>query len=236
MKIAIMQPYVFPYIGYFQLIKAVDTFVFYDDVNYIKGGWINRNNILVNSKSYMFTISLEKPSSYTLISETKINEMLLKKNVSKLIKTIEQSYKKAPFFETVFPLIRNFLLSYNNNSISSLAIDSVILISNYLKLETEFRISSKNYSSTKSLEKTQRIIEICRIEEAKYYINPIRGIKLYNEVDFFQNNLELYFIKSEPIYYKQFDNEFVDRLSILDVIMFNSIEATQLLLSKFKLI
>ena len=55
MKTAIMQPYIFPYLGYFQLVNCVDTFVFYDDVNFIKRGWINRNKILINGKEVLLS-------------------------------------------------------------------------------------------------------------------------------------------------------------------------------------
>ena len=70
MKIAIMQPYFFPYIGYWQLIHAVDHFVIYDDVNYIKGGWINRNRILINGKPAYITVPLHKASAFKRICDT----------------------------------------------------------------------------------------------------------------------------------------------------------------------
>ena len=96
MKAAVMQPYLFPYIGYFQLINAVDTFVVYDDVNYIKKGWINRNSILVNEKPFLFTVDLKEVSQNKLINEITIDENSnWKKNI---LRTIELSYKKAPFF------------------------------------------------------------------------------------------------------------------------------------------
>jgi len=93
-----MQPYVFPYIGYFQLIELADVFVFYDDVNFIKQGWINRNNVLANNKSLLFTIPLNKISSFVKINEVIINENFFNKWQNKFLRTIEQSYKKAPFF------------------------------------------------------------------------------------------------------------------------------------------
>ena len=72
MKLAIMQPYLFPYLGYFQLIAAVDKFVFYDDVNFIKNGWINRNRLLISGKVNYITIPLSGASSFL-----KINQVLV---------------------------------------------------------------------------------------------------------------------------------------------------------------
>lgn len=93
MKIAIMQPYIFPYIGYFQLINAVDKFIIYDDVNYIKQGWINRNKILLNNEDYLFTFPLKNASSYKKINEIELSENLYSKWKIKFFKTLEV-YKK----------------------------------------------------------------------------------------------------------------------------------------------
>ena len=231
-----MQPYVFPYIGYFQLISAVDVFVFYDDVNYIKGGWINRNNILVNKKPHMFTIPLTSPSSFTSISQTKIDLNKFEIFKFKFLKTIQQSYKKAPFYESVFPLLERFFLLNNSALISDIAINSVITVSEYLGMNTDFEISSLRYSESKSLDKVNRLIDISKRKKADIYINPIGGRQLYAKEQFIENNIELQFIKSEEIVYQQFKSDFVPWLSIIDVLMFNSIEDIQLQLNKYTLI
>ena len=236
MKIAIMQPYLFPYIGYFQLINAVDTFVFYDDVNFIKGGWINRNNILTNKKSTLFTVSLDSPSSFSLISETKIDLKKIDSFSTKFLKTISQSYKKAPFYEEVFPMLEVFFLLKKRLFISEMAIDSIVMISEYLGINTKFQRSSINHSATKELEKADRLISIAEKEGATTYINPIGGMELYSKKFFATNNIELHFIKADDIEYSQFKNDFVPWLSIIDVLMFNSKEDMQLLLNKFTLV
>ncbi|MCM8813875.1 MAG: WbqC family protein, partial [Candidatus Omnitrophica bacterium] len=99
MKLGIMQPYIFPYLGYFQLIGAVDKYVIYDDVNYIRSGWINRNYIIVNRRQYLFTICIDHASPFKLI-----NELTIKDDFVKLSKTIELAYKKAPYFTEAFAL------------------------------------------------------------------------------------------------------------------------------------
>jgi len=105
-----MQPYFFPYIGYFQLVAAVNKFVIYDDVNFIKRGWINRNNVLINKKSNLFTVPLIKASQNTLINDTKINLKFYNIWKVKFLRSLEQSYKKAPYFTEVYNLIKNVLV------------------------------------------------------------------------------------------------------------------------------
>ena len=233
MKLAVMQPYLFPYIGYFQMIKAVDVFVFYDDVNFIKQGWINRNRILVSNKEYLFTVPLKNASSFVSINETFINLDFFKKWKKTFLQTIEQNYKKAPQFEEVF-LLLNEIFEKNHITISQLAVDSVVTISKYLGIEKKFLISSEQYhNQTKPRE--ERLIAICKAEQATQYINAIGGKELYTKESFKKEAIELSFIKSFPIDYKQFNNEFVSWLSIIDVLMFNTIEEVNQMLDKYEL-
>ncbi|MDR2221792.1 MAG: WbqC family protein [Flavobacteriaceae bacterium] len=234
MKIAIMQPYFLPYIGYFQLINAVDKFVFYDDVNYIKQGWINRNNILLQGKASLFTIPLEKASSFTKINDVKLHSRLFSNWKIKFLRSIEQNYKKAPYFDDIYKLIYS-VLDNDTEGIGVLAKDSIITVSKYLKLKTEFVYSSESYMNNE-LSSKFRVISICHKENASVYINPIGGQKLYNKEDFLSKGLELYFIQSDNHIYRQFNEEFVPWLSIIDVLMFNSIEEIQLMLNQYSLI
>ena len=181
MKIAIMQPYVFPYVGYFQLINAVDIFVFYDDVNFIKQGWINRNNILVNGQPFLFTIPLKKPSSFVKINEVMINEKMRGQWQKKFLLTLQQNYKKAPFFEEGFSIVENiFASSIDEISISKLAIKSVLEVCNYLDIDTKI-ISSSTIYENKDLSGKERVIDICKKENSLHYINPIGGQELYEQ-------------------------------------------------------
>lgn len=230
-----MQPYLFPYIGYFQLIAAVDKFIIYDDVNFIKGGWINRNNLLVNKKSNLFTVPLDKSSPFLLINETKINFKFYNLWKIKFLRTIEQSYKKAPFFNQVYPLIENILDKPDNELITKLAVKSIKMVSNYLQIQTEISETSEIYKN-KHLTGQQRVLDICSIEKASNYINPIGGQQLYSKDIFKENGVKLNFIKSNPICYNQFDNKFVPCLSIVDVMMFNSVEEIKVILDKFELV
>lgn len=230
-----MQPYLFPYIGYFQLLAAVDKFVIYDDVNFIKGGWINRNNVLINKKSNLFTVPLTKVSSYTLINETKINLKFYNIWKVKFLRSLEQSYKKAPHFTEVYNLIENVLEIKENDLISELAVNSIKEVSKYLQLGTEICETSEIYNN-KTKSGQERVLDICGIEKASQYINPIGGIELYSKNTFKEKGIVLNFIKSKPIIYSQFDNDFSPWLSIIDVLMFNSIGEVNKMINQYDLV
>lgn len=232
MCIGIMQPYFFPYIGYFQLVNAVDTFVIYDDVNYIKKGWITRNNILVNGKSFLFSISLDDVSQNKQINQITISDNTNWRN--NLLKTIEFSYKKAPFFMTAFPLIQDIILN-QEKKLSNYLFYSIQKISNYFAIETNFKISSE-IKKNDDLRGQDKIIEIIKKLDAKKYINPIGGIELYEKEKFINNNIKLNFIKSNTINYTQFGNDFIPWLSIIDVMMFNSPERINGFLNEYELV
>lgn len=234
MKIAVMQPYIFPYIGYFQLISAVDKFVFYDDVNFIKQGWINRNKILVSGQGHLFTVPLSKANSFTLIKDTMINNKLYGIWKMKFLQTLAQSYKNAPYFSSIYTLITE-VLNHMHTHISDLAIDSIQTVSRYLNLKTDFIISSRSYNN-RNLERQERLFDICRQENCTHYINAIGGQDLYKKEDFLKEGIQLDFIKSLPLDYKQFKNPFIPHLSIVDILMFNSPEEINYLLTKYELI
>ena len=229
MKVAIMQPYFFPYIGYFSLIKVVDLFIFYDDVNYIKGGWVNRNRILINSEAKYLTLNVKNGSPNKLINEIEFDD-----NRQKLLKTIELNYKKAPYFKQVWPLLETNL-KLKTTSLADIAINSVRSVTNYLGMKTKFEISSVSYPETKGLERSERLKQICRKTHADTYINAIGGIDLYDKNDFLKNHINLQFLKPQLLQYKQYKETFIPGLSIIDVLMFNSIEDINKMLDQYQL-
>ena len=229
MTTAIMQPYLFPYIGYFHLIAACDTFVVYDDVNYIKQGWINRNRILIQGKPNYITFELINSSSFK-----KINTIELKKDRSKNLKSVEQAYKKAPEFTNIFPMIEEIIL-YKNDNLSEFITNSLIRLCNYMGLKPKILISS-NLEKNNDLTGEEKVIHICENLNSKKYINPIGGLELYSKESFKKTDIDLFFIKSELITYKQFNNEFKPGLSIIDMLMFNSKETVKEFLQKYSLI
>ena len=219
MTIAIMQPYLFPYLGYFQLLKAADRFIVYDDVHFIKRGWINRNAILLNRQSHVFTLPCKDASRNRLINETEIR--IDDDFRSKLMKMFEHAYKKAPFFMDVRELLR---LSFESNekNVASFTINSIVAVCRYLDLKTEIVRSSEVHPETKGMGKADRLIAIARKERADNYINSIGGMALYDKEYFRQRGIALSFLRAEFPEYKQFGGPFISGLSIIDVLMFNS--------------
>lgn len=232
MKLAIMQPYFFPYIGYFQLINSVDVFVIYDDVNYIKKGWVNRNNILVNATGFLFSVPLLEVSQNKFINQINIEENTNWKN--NLLKTITLSYKKAPFYDNVFPVIENIITQEEQN-LAKFVTYSLKKICDFLSIETTILISSE-IQKNNDLKGQDKIIEICKKLKADNYINAIGGTELYDKEAFVKSKLSLNFIKPNTIIYSQFKNEFIPWLSIIDVMMFNSPEQIKSFLIQYDLI
>lgn len=229
MKIGIMQPYLFPYIGYFQTINAVDKYVLYDDVNFIKQGWINRNRILLGGKDYIFNLTLAGASSFKLINEIGIID-----NKAKISKTIEQAYKKAPYYSETSELLK-IIFEFESDNLAVFINNSIRQICKFLNINTELIVSS-NLDKDNTLKAQDKIIHICKNLNADHYVNAFGGQELYNKADFAKECIKLSFIKTKPIIYEQFKNEFVPWLSIIDVMMFNSVGDISEMLDRYELI
>lgn len=229
MTVGIMQPYFLPYIGYWQLINAVDKYVIYDDVQFIKGGWINRNNILTNGQRQLFNLLLSGASPNKLINEISVQD-----NQTKLIRTIELNYKKAPMFQQVFPLFLH-IMEHSDKNLAKFIGNSIVEISKYLSVETEF-IYSSTLDKDNTLRAQDKVLGICKLLNANDYLNAIGGTDLYSKEIFLNNGIQLSFLESKNVQYKQFNNEFVPYLSILDVLMFNDMSKINDFLNEYKLI
>lgn len=232
-SIAVMQPYFFPYIGYFQLIKEVNKFIFYDDVNYITGGWIKRNRILINGEAKYLSVPCKKVSRNRLINE--IEHSLSERDKNKLLRKLRFAYSNAPYFDDFFPIVEE-VFHTETELICEISIESIKRITNYLELECIFQKSSEKYDN-QELDTADRLIDICKIEQVHHYVNPIGGIELYNKQYFLEHKIKIDFLKPEIIEYEQFDNVFVPGLSIIDVLMFNSVkDFKNKLLMNYKLV
>jgi hypothetical protein len=214
-RLAIMQPYFFPYIGYWQLIHAVDRFVIYDDVNYIKGGWINRNRVLINGEPAFITVPLCQPSSFKRICDISLQPSLLWRD--KLARTVEITYRKAPFFTEVFPIIEK-LIRYEAGNLTDYLAHQLQTLTAFMEIKTEFVVSSRCYGNNE-LSSQERILDICKQEGASTYINPQGGQTLYDTEAFNSADIDLRFIVMRPLTYKQRTPGFVSFLSIIDTLM-----------------
>jgi WbqC-like protein family len=224
MKLAIMQPYLFPYIGYFQLMNLADEFIIYDNIQFSKKGWINRNRILLNGKDTYITFPLKKDSDYLNIKDRYLADTWTSDR-KKMLNKITEAYHKAPFFDTAYPIIERSIL-FEENNLFRFIFNSLSVLKEWLFIKTPFVISS-SIAIDHTLRSDQKVIEICKAREATEYINPIGGLDLYKKKTFNANGIDLHFLKTGNIIYPQYSNKFVQHLSIIDVMMFNSKENIQ---------
>ena len=232
MKIGIMQPYFFPYIGYFQLINMVDKYVVFDTAYFANNKWGFRNRILINGAPGFFRVSTLKASQ-----NKRFNEIIVSGDIEakkKNIHALECAYKKAPHFPEVMPVLEQFLLADYDN-LSEYNVASNRLICDFLGIKTEILLFSE-LGCDKDLKRQYKIFDVCRVLGGNEYINAIGGTELYDFEEFRENGVELAFLKPDDIMYPQFGGEFVPNLSIIDVMMFNSVPEIQDMLNRYTLI
>ena len=220
--IAIMQPYFLPYIGYFQLIAAVDLFILYDNIKYTKKGWINRNRMLLNGKDVMFSLSLKRDSDYLDVCK---RELAADFNRNKLLNQFIGAYQGAPYFDQTFPLVEQ-IVQHEEKNLFRFVHHSIVSTCHHLGIATEIKISS-DIAIDNERKGQERIIALCRAVGANTYVNAIGGLELYSRETFRENGIDLKFIQSKPFEYQQFGDEFVPWLSIIDVMMFNPLDTIQ---------
>ena len=216
MKVGIMQPYLFPYIGYFHLIHAVDLFIVYDDIKYTKKGWINRNRFLRNGEPVTFTVPLKKESDYLDVKDRQVASSY---DSGRLLRGLKAAYRAAPFFDVTFPLVER-VLAYDRVNLFDFVYHSITEACAHLEISTPIRRSS-SYEVNRSPGGLQRVLALCEHVRATTYVNAIGGKKLYDPRTFQSRGIELRFIQSEPFDYEQSGAQFVPNLSIIDVLMFN---------------
>jgi hypothetical protein len=222
MKLAIMQPYFFPYIGYFQLIAAVDIFIVYDNIKYTKKGWINRNRILQNGKDAIFTLPLKHDSDFLYICK---RELAKDFNRDKLLCQFKGAYERAPYFSETFPLLER-IVRYPEANLFLFLCNSIVGICEHLAIKTEIKVSS-GIAIDHNLKNQDKVLALCKVAGATVYVNAIGGMELYSNDEFRNQGIDLKFIKSILFEYCQFDNAFVPWLSIIDVMMFNPFTVVQ---------
>jgi len=231
MRLAIMQPYFLPYIGYFQLIAAVDMFIVYDNIKYTKKGWINRNRILQNGKDVMFSLPLKSDSDSLDVCE---RELAADFNRDKLLNQIKSAYRRAPYFAQTFPLVEQ-IVRYEEANLFRFLYHSIIKTCEHLGITTKTSISS-GIAIDHDLKNQDKVIALCEAVGATTYVNASGGMELYSKETFREKGIELKFIRSKPFEYAQFGGEFVPWLSIIDVMMFNPVHEIQAQLIRFDLI
>lgn len=232
MKLAIMQPYYFPYLGYWQLFNYVDVFVIYDDVQFMKGGWVNRNRILINGKINYVTIPLKKASHKANINE---KEIMSGFNFSQHKSLIHIAYKDSPHNNQINLLLES-IANNNSTNLSDFLYDTIVAVADLINSQTKI-IKSSDLSIDQDLKGQERVLEICKKLNANEYINPIGGKELYNKNSFNEEGIELRFLQKKSIVYPQCNNfPFVDNLSIVDLLAYNSIFDVKSLLNEYEIL
>lgn len=219
MRVAIMQPYFLPYVGYYQLIAAVDVFVVYDNIKYTKKGWINRNRMLLNGTDATFSLPLKKDSDALDVVQ---RELAADFDPDKLLNQFRGAYFRAPYFAQTFPLLERIMHCGESNLFRFIH-HSIHHVCDHLGLETEIRVSS-DIAIDHNLKSQDKVLALCKALGAVTYINTMGGIDLYADDAFRAHGMELQFIRPQPFEYVQFGDAFVPWLSIVDVLMFNPVE------------
>jgi hypothetical protein len=214
-KISIMQPYFFPYVGYFQLISNVDKFIVYDEIQFSKQSWITRNYVLdQNGARRRVGLALKKDSDYLNINERYVSDSF---DYSKILTSIKASYSRSKYLGETLDLLDE-ILSFPDKNLFNYLFNSIKQVTNYIGINTVIQKSSeveKNFG----LKSQQRVISICQDLEANIYINPIGGIQLYSREVFSSCGIDLRFLEAKQTPYKQFTHGFERNLSIIDLLM-----------------
>ena len=226
-----MQPYFLPYLGYWQLLAAVDRFVVYDNIEYTKKGWINRNRFLRHGADAPFTLPLKKGSDFLDIRDRSLADDF---NPATLLNPFRDAYRKAPHFEAVFPVVERIVTAAPKNLFDYL-LHSLMATAAYLEIKTPIIVSS-TVPIDHGLKSGDKVLAMCGALGANRYLNTVGGQTLYAPDAFAAAGVELKFIQTRPVTYAQLGQPFVPGLSILDVMMFNSPDAVKRMLGEYDLL
>lgn len=218
MRVGILQPYLLPYIGYFQLMNSVDQLVVYDDVKYTKKGWINRNRFQINGVEQKLSIPLERMSDFLNIRDRKISSSY---DPASTINRITNAYRKAPNFPFVIEKMEE-IFNFSERNLFLFILNSIEVVSEYLEIKTPIVVSS-DIRVAQGMRGKERVIRICQELGAKTYINPQNGRLLYDQLEFEEQGIELLFLESQLSEYHQSEHPFLPGLSIMDVMMMESV-------------
>ncbi len=232
-RVAIMQPYFLPYLGYWQLMNAVDTFVVYDNIQYTKKGWINRNRFLLNCAPETFTLPLQKDSEGLEVCQ-RFLALDFDSHRESIMRRLRAAYFRAPHFREVFPLLESIFLCPQKNLFDYI-FNSIVRIKDILEVSCRIEVCS-GLAVDHGLKGQDRVVSICRALNATEYINPIGGVELYSEDEFSLNGIELKFQRVGLSEYPQYSCTFVPALSIIDVLMFSGVNGAKSQLANMSLI
>lgn len=235
MKVALMQPYFFPYIGYFQLINEVDEFVIFDNAQYIRRSWITRNRLLnAHKESTFINVPVCKEAMGTKIKDIRINNDIQWQN-----KIFQQLlyYKNAPYYQYVKDFLSDCFTVNDSDYVSQFNTRSLKMICDLLKIDTKITVLSEKFPAIDTADEADEWgIKVSKALNASTYINAIGGKEFYNPEKYLNNGIDIQFVEPVLLAYKQFKPLFVPGLSIIDVMMFNEIEKIREMLQLYLLV
>ena len=214
MNVAVMQPYFFPYLGYWQLISASNVFILFDDVYYSKKGYVDRNTIAINNERRHFKLTISGASKNNLI-----NELEIKESPSKLLKTIEMAYGSARHFDAAFPLFKD-ILEHDERKLSRFLKYSIEKVNDFLGISKPVMFSSSLECDERG---AQKIIPLVKHHSGQVYINMEGGRALYDVTEFHDNGISLHFLTPDDSFIVQRRGLNLGRLSIIDTLMHFSV-------------
>lgn len=232
MIVAIMQPYFFPYIGYFQLMKAVDCFVFYDDAQYMKGGWVNRNRILQDGAAAWWTFPIDRDDYRLPIHQRRYARSPAR--IRSLLGKLDGAYRDAPHAASTLALAATYF-DGEQTMVSTFNQAHLADIARRLGIRCKFLVSSQ-LEQDRALTGEARVVDLCRRLGATRYLNAIGGTALYDAATFARAGIELGFVQPALTDYPQLGRPHVPLLSIIDVLMFNPIEQVRAMLDRHAIV
>ncbi|TWU05756.1 WbqC family protein [Stieleria varia] len=227
MRIAAMQPYFLPYLGYFSLIAATDRFVVFDPVQYIRHGWINRNRILhpTSGEPQFITVPVAKHCRSTPIRDIQISDQTDWR--SKILGQVAHYRRRAPFFDQAMTVLRD-CLGCPATSIVELNVHSLHVVCDALQISFQPIAFNELLPEMSEAEHPGRwAVEISKAMGASEYINPVNGRDIFHAAEFAAAGVRLTFLSNDLAPYSQFNESFSPALSILDVLMFNGLKVTR---------
>lgn len=219
-----MQPYLFPYVGYFQLMNAVDRWIAFDEIQFIDKGWINRNRILHPDpvKEWQFlTVPLSKRGQFDKICNISIKEEIDWR--SQIFGKLTMYKKKAPHYNETIDFIHDCFDTKETN-LALFVIDILRKTANYIGIETQIEVQSKINLDLGNIEHPgQWALRICEKLGASEYLNPSGGVEIFKQHEFNNAGIKLSFWESKLLPYYQGRDGFISGLSVIDLLMWNSV-------------
>lgn len=216
MRVALMQPYFFPYIGYFDLLASSDLFVFYDDAAYSRGGWVSRNRVAADGKEFNYIrLTVDRAPLGTPINGVRLKSPEDDRN--HLLSLLHNVYRRAPYYNEVVAVIEKVFCD-GGGGLSQVAAASICSCAEYLGLGAPVLYSSA-IEYDRAMGAQGKVISICKSINASHYVNLTGGRELYCESEFLRNDISLIFTEPADFLYDTGKRPFVPNLSIIDVMM-----------------